>query len=164
MDVSIEAFSDLYQAHAPSVFRYLMYLTGDQSLAEDLMQETFLQAFKTIGSFRGESSLLTWLCAIARNVRAHHARRQRETLPLTDAEALPAETRALHLICEESQQLDQLRAGFRCLEAGQRQVLAMRLGAEMSFREIGEALGKTETWDRVTFYRSRMQLKEKLEA
>ena len=59
---------ELYLMHRQAVFSYLMSLTHDQTLAEDLLSETFLQAMRSLDSFRGDSSVRTWLCGIARNL------------------------------------------------------------------------------------------------
>ena len=58
----------IYRQNADTVFRYLMSMTGSADLSEELTQETFYQAVKSIDKFDGSSKVSTWLCGIARNV------------------------------------------------------------------------------------------------
>ena len=64
----MESFEELYLEHRQAVYAYLLRLTRDTDRAEDLLSETFLQAIRSAPSFRGESSVRTWLCGIARNL------------------------------------------------------------------------------------------------
>ena len=64
----MKEMEQLYRRHKDELYRYLLALTGDREAAGDLLQETFLQAMLGIGRFRGESSVRTWLFAIARNL------------------------------------------------------------------------------------------------
>ena len=70
-------FEDAFRRHQREIYLYLTKVSGDRQLAEDLTQETFLRAFRAALSFRGESSIRTWLFAIARNVLLFHQRRRR---------------------------------------------------------------------------------------
>ena len=64
----MESLEEIYQKHARTVYAYLLGRTRNQDLAEELTQETFFQAVRTIDTFRGDSKLSTWLCGIARNL------------------------------------------------------------------------------------------------
>ena len=63
----MEPVDEIYQQYADEVKRFLVCLTGDSDLAEELTQETFYQALKNLNSFRGDCAPQTWLCAIAKN-------------------------------------------------------------------------------------------------
>jgi RNA polymerase sigma-70 factor (ECF subfamily) len=75
------AFRECYEQHAPALMRVLLRLLGDRSLAEDVLQETFVAAFDAVGSFRADARLSTWLTSIALrralNLRRGEARRQK---------------------------------------------------------------------------------------
>jgi RNA polymerase sigma-70 factor (ECF subfamily) len=71
----MDAWARLYQDHFEYLLRHLAYLTGDVSLAEDLVQESFANAFAGLSRFQGRSSFSTWLCGIANNVARQHFRR-----------------------------------------------------------------------------------------
>src|SRR5687768_15167977 len=68
------AFRLIFEQHHRFVFRFLYGMVGERRLAEELMQETFMQAYKNIGTLREEAKLLSWLCGIARHVALHSLR------------------------------------------------------------------------------------------
>lgn len=139
----------LYRTYSRKVYCYLLSLSSNPELSEDLMQETFLKAALKIGSFRQESSLSSWLCAIAKNLYMDAMRRQKTSVS--------AEDLALY---EDFQKRD-LRI-FSCLHdlpEPYREIVYLRTFCSMSFREIGEILNKTESWSRVMYYRGKEKLK-----
>lgn len=77
----LRAFQTLYRRHVDRVYGLCWRLTGDRSCAEELTQETFIQAWKTLGGFRGQSALATWLHRIAVNVALAERRRELRRLP-----------------------------------------------------------------------------------
>lgn len=62
-----KCFHELYETYSNNIYRYLLVLTHDKDISEEITQETFYQAFKNIKSFQGKCSIYTWLCAIAKN-------------------------------------------------------------------------------------------------
>ncbi len=64
---TVESMEEIYQSYAKTVYRYLMSLTRSEDLAEELTQETFVQAIRCIGKYDESCKLSTWLCAIAKN-------------------------------------------------------------------------------------------------
>ena len=72
----MRGFEELYHTHGKPVYRFLLALTGDESQAEELLQETFYQAFLHIDRFEGRSSLYTWLCCIGKNAWLRECRRR----------------------------------------------------------------------------------------
>lgn len=148
---------ELYQRYAQVVFRYLMSLTHDADLAEELTQETFYQAIRSSDRFDQSCKVSTWLCGIARNVLRSHRRRnplveevqeQDQTTPSAEADVMHAQSRM-----ELFKQLHRLAEPYR-------EVVYLRTFGDLSFKEVGEVLGKTENWARITFYRGKEKLRE----
>ena len=81
-------FDEIYRIYFSQVYRYALFLTNNEHLSEEITQETFFKALQAIDSFRGESSIKTWLCSIAKNIYLSGLRKK-ETLPLED---IPIET------------------------------------------------------------------------
>ena len=155
--MSLTDLDATYRDHAASVYRFLLAKTGSKQLAEELTQETFYQAVKSVDRFDGSSRISTWLIGIAGNVLANHARK-RQSIPVSDevidrTPVASAEEEALSRLGRE----DILTAVHRIPEPG-REVLYLRLLGALSFREIGAVLGQTENWARVTFYRAKLLL------
>ena len=141
---------EMYQAYSRKVYGYLLSLCGRPDLAEDLMQDTFLKAAQKIDSFHGESSLSTWLCAIAKRLWLDDLRknkRQAEEEPEKLLTGYLDEKRDLRLF----QYLHEIEDPFR-------EVILLRTFAALSFKEIGEIFSKSENWARVTFFRGKEKL------
>ena len=147
----------VYREHSASVYRFLLAKTGSRQLAEELTQETFYQAVKSIDRFDGSCQVTTFLFGIAKNVWYNACRKeQKAAVPLEETEpiAVPsAETDVLARMGRE----EILSAIHRMSEPG-REVLYLRLLGSLSFAEIGSILGRTENWARVTYYRAKQQL------
>lgn len=150
----------LYRQYAKTVYKYLISLTGSEDLAEELTQETFYQAIKSINSYDGSCRITTWLCAIAKNQLRTYRRKHPDSVDWEDyqgtAPSAEAEAEAAW------SKLDLFTKLHSCPEP-YREVLYMRLLGDLSFREIGQALGKTENWARVTYYRGKEKLRKELE-
>ena len=150
---------DLYEQHARQVFRYLFSITGEQDTAEELTQETFYQAVRSIDRFDGSCKVSVWLCQIAKHLWYQHLRKANRETELPEEAELPLVPSAEEEAVSRSGQLDLLRRVHELPEPG-REVVYLRAFGGLSFREIGDVLGKTETWARVTFYRGKERLKQ----
>lgn len=151
-----------YTQHAKDVYRYLLSLSHDEDLAEELTQETFFRAMRTIGSYDGSCKLSVWLCQIGRHLwyqwlEKHSKRKQVE---LTDE--IPGEDSPEKAVLLRMDKTALYQAVHRLPEP-MREVVHMRLTGEFSFAEIGGILGKSENWARVTFYRAKKKMMEEME-
>ena len=154
----MDDMSAIYQQHAQTVYKFLLAQCRDPDLAEELTQETFYQAVRSIGRFDGSCKVSVWLCQIAKHLWYQHLRKHKREVPIPDQ---PPEVPVLSSeegLLEQEGRLDLLRS-IHSLPADQREVVYRRAFGGLSFREIGDVLGKTETWARVTFYRSKEKLR-----
>lgn len=154
----MEPMEEIYRAHAGTVYRYLLTLSGDADTAEELTQETFYQAVKSLNRYDGSCKVTTWLCAIAKNQYQAWRRKHPFEEPLEAGFAASAQTDLLRRV-EYLELLQRIHA----LEEPVREVLYLRLFGELSFREIGDVLHRTENWARVTYYRGKERLRKELE-
>ena len=150
---------EIYEENYPIVYGYLLSLCGDIPLAEDLAAETFFRAFLHPRRYDGQCKLSTWLCTIGRNLYLNERKRQNRLRALFSRPALSPDPEALLL---EKEQITESYRAAQQLEAPASYVFFMRLEG-LSFRQIGDALGKTENWARVTFYRAKVKLQERME-
>lgn len=154
----MDDMEQIYQRHAQTVYKFLLSQTHDQDLAEELTQETFYQAVRSIGRFDGSCKVSVWLCQIAKHLWYQHLRKHRREGPMPeDIPEVPAPSAEAGLL-EREGRLDLLRQ-IHTLPPDAREVVYLRAFGGLSFREIGDVLGKTETWARVTFYRSKEKLR-----
>ena len=154
----MDDMEQIYQRHAQTVYKFLLSQTHDQDLAEELTQETFYQAVRSIGRFDGSCKVSVWLCQIAKHLWYQHLRKHRREGPMPeDIPEVPAPSAEAGLL-EREGRLDLLRQ-IHTLPPDAREAVYLRAFGGLSFREIGDVLGKTETWARVTFYRSKEKLR-----
>ena len=148
----------IYRSHAQTVYKFLLAQCRDPDLAEELTQETFYRAVCSIDRFDGSCKLSVWLCQIAKHLWYQHLRkRQKETVPLETAPETPVPS-AEDGVLDQEGRLTLLRQIHRLPEP-QREVIYLRAFGNLSCREIGDVLGKTENWARVTFYRTKEKLR-----
>jgi RNA polymerase sigma-70 factor (ECF subfamily) len=148
---------EVYRQYARTVYRYLVSLCHDPDLAEELTQETFCQAIRSVGSYDGRCKMSTWLCGVAKNVLRTHLRKHPPAEPLEDAPLAVPSAEAETISGEE--RLGLMRR-LHALPEPCREVVYLRIFGSLSFREIGEVLDRTENWARVTFYRAKEKLKD----
>lgn len=155
----MEDMDAVYRQHAQTVYKFLLSQCHDPHLAEELTQETFYQAVRSIDRFDGRCRVSVWLCQIAKHLWYQHLRKSGRETELPEENQLPLIPSAEEETVRRSGQLDLLRRIHALPEPG-REVVYLRAFGGLSFREIGDVLGKTETWARVTFYRGKERLKQ----
>lgn len=156
----MEPMEEVYGRYASTVYKYLLSLTRDPGLAEELTQETFFRAIRASGSFDGRSKVPTWLCSIAKNALSEYRRKHRRTVPIDEAEGLYAPSAEDETVGNE-ERLGLLKK-LHSLPEPFREVIYLRSFFDLSFREIGGIMGKTENWARVTYFRGKDRLERML--
>lgn len=157
----MKEFNEFYKRHNNEIYKYLFYLTGNKEDSEELLQETFLQAFKSIEKFRGDCSISTWLYAIAKNCYYKYLRKKRENVSIENAsEVIDGITPEVAF--EKNQEITRVREAISKLEEPFKEVVILRCINERSFKEIGYILNKNENWARVTFHRAKAKLGKEL--
>lgn len=155
---------EFYDEYSELVFRYLFKLCGSSDLAEELTQETFYQAIRTSDRFRGECKPSVWLCQIARHSWYKYLEKNKRTkgsIPIEECN-VTEETNIDDRIADAEDKM-RIYAKMQELSGELREVLYLRILGELSFREIGTIMKKSENWARVTFFRAKNALKEKCE-
>jgi len=157
-------FSDLYRLHLRDVYSYAYYRIGNHHDAEDLTEQTFLQAYRHFERAQRESNgrpLRPWLIRIAHNLAANYYRdrSRRPQTPIEDASVLsaPHDTEAL---VEGRERLERIIEGVRELPDDRREALIMRFALGMDNREIARALGRSDGATKVLLHRATRQLQE----
>lgn len=157
------AFSELYDLHAPSVYRYLLYRVREPSDAEDITSEVFTRAFAHIGGYRWQGkSFLAWLYTIARNALTDRHRRERPTVDLDDAYGLAEDGPTAHDRAVHGEEVAALRGAVRHLTDEQQEVLVLRFVQNRSSREVASILGKNEGAIRALQFRALGRLRKLL--
>ena len=151
----------LYEEYFETVNKYLFCLTHNNDVSEELTQETFYRAVKKIDTYKGECKISVWLCQIAKNLWYDECRKTKKIIKSEENDLLNIQ--ALDTIEEQVVANDgkiSLYKRMQNLDDKTREVMYLRITGELSFKEIGIILNKTENWARVTFYRGKNKLKE----
>ena len=152
-----EDFATIYGEYRQMVYRFVFRLCRNESLADEVTQETFYRAMRSFGKFRGDSSVASWLCGIARNVY-YSTMRQPQTLPLEEAEKVHGPDIAEALVASDRQMAAQKL--LHRLPEPYREVFTLRTFCDLSHAQIGELFEKSDAWARVTYFRARQMLQE----
>ena len=161
------AFTELYKAHLRDVYSYSYYRVGNHHDAEDLTEQTFLQAYRHFERAQRESDgrpLRPWLIRIAHNLAANYYRdrSRRPQTAIDDADALVA-THTTEALVEDREDLNRILECVRRLPDDRREALIMRFALGMDNREIARALGRTDGATKVLIHRAIKQLEKGLE-
>lgn len=161
MEQNIE---EIYENYSKNVYNFLFCLCHNESLAEELTQETFYLAMKNIDNFRGECKIEVWLCQIAKNLWYKELKRMKKAKVISmDAEFGEIKsTLDLESDFIEGEQIAEIYREIEKLDSPDNELMYMRLTTELKFKDIADVLGKSESWARVTFYRWKEDLKKKL--
>ncbi|MCD8382592.1 MAG: sigma-70 family RNA polymerase sigma factor [Clostridiales bacterium] len=155
----MEPFEDVYDRYFRDVFQFAYSMCGDAHLAEEITQETFFKALQQIDRFRGECSVKSWLFQIARNHYLSRCRKDRHLTSLEDTPEL-VQTGSVEERLLDRESAMELHRKLHRLPEPYREVFSLRVFGELSFADIGDLFGKSDSWARVTFYRARCKLKE----
>lgn len=162
------AFGLIFEQHARFVYKFIRAMLGEASAAEELTQETFLAAYKSIGGLRGAAHLRTWLCAIAKNVVYKHLRSRRRETAGTSGEAVESLGTAddKNPLPDErflSRELNGLiRAALAELDDDKRLVFTLKELQHLSYREISEITGCTIPKLKTDLHRAKIEMRRAL--
>jgi len=155
-------FEMVFRENNQFIFRFLMKLCGDVSLAEELTQETFFRAYMNFASLQHKEKASVWLCQIAKNSYFAWFNEQKRKMPIQQiqlADSTPD-------IAELFQEKDLAGRAFSCLDAldePYKEVFTLCTFGGLSLKDISAMYAKSESWARVTFYRAKQKIMEGLE-
>jgi len=153
---------EVYQSYAQTVFKYLLSLSHDDDLAEELTAETFYQAYKSIHRYNGDCKMVVWLCQIAKHLwyRELERRKKYKSVDLDDVCEVEDTRMTPDLTVLAAESKVEIYRQLHLLDESTREVMYLRLMGDLSYREIGDVLNKSENWARVTFYRGKEKMKK----
>jgi RNA polymerase sigma-70 factor, ECF subfamily len=163
-----EAFGELVHTYQERLYNSLIHLLGNEHEAQDVTQDAFVQAFRRLDSFRGQSGFYTWIFRIARNLAISRLRRRRATSSLHHSDGTLREIEgsdgAPHHPLESVETISRVRQALANLEEDQRTILVLREFEGMDYEAIAELLEIPVGTVRSRLHRARQQLKDELTA
>lgn len=154
-------FEKLFNENRTFIFKYLMKMTQDASLAEELTQETFFRAYMNFSSLRNKEKAPVWLCQIAKNTYFTWYNEQKKKEPLDDLETVSDGTSIEDAFVQKELSQKALLC-LHSLEEPYKEVFMLSVFGGFSLKDISLIFGKSESWARVTFYRAKQKLLEKM--
>ena len=158
-------FERIYHTYFKDVYLYILRLSGNEHIAEEITSDAFFKAMRSVGSFRGDCDVRVWLCQIAKNCYYSYEKKSRKA-ERVDEEAIRDVPDPAPSVAEEMAKRDEIERIERVLHGIRepyKEVFMWRVYAELSFKQIAEMFGKTENWACVTYHRARKMIREGLE-
>ena len=154
-------FEMVFRENNSFIFRFLMKLCGDVSLAEELTQETFFRAYMNMAALRNEEKVAIWLCQIAKNTYFAWFNEQKRKQPIS--QPIPADsTPDIAELFEEKELAGRAFSVLHALEEPYKEVFVLSVFGSLSLKDISAMFGKSESWARVTYYRAKQKIMEGL--
>lgn len=156
----MQDFDKIYAEYYSIVYKFVMGLCQSRETAEEITQEAFFKALKNIDSFKGNCKISTWLCQIAKNTFYSHAKKQIKNTVYPTGGVISDEN--IEKSFEDKDEAFLVLKVLHKLKEPYKEVFYLRTFGELSFSQIGLIFGKTESWARVTYHRSKIKIREEL--
>lgn len=150
-------FEKIYNCYMKDVYKYTLALSHNPDIAEEITQETFFKALKSINSFKGECKLSVWLCQIAKNTYYSYCEKEKRRTDFVEETYCSFENDI-----DNSDQAFELHKRLHNLPEPYKEVFSLRVFGELPFAKIAELFGKTESWARVTYHRAKLKMEEQI--
>ena len=154
-------FEEIYRDYFKDVFLYLKALCRDESVSEEIAQETFVKALSAIDSYDGRKDIRAWLFTIAKNTYYTYCRRK--SISAEEIKETSAPDVILTERLENSEKAMEIHKILHNLKEPYKEVFNLRVFGELSFGRIGEIFGKSPGWARITYFRAKEKITEQLE-
>ncbi|MCL2163251.1 MAG: RNA polymerase sigma factor [Oscillospiraceae bacterium] len=153
-----ESFEQIYIEHFSAVYKYVLSLSQNEAVAEEVTQETFFKAMQSMGKFSGTCKLYIWLCQIAKNTYFSFYQKQKRHMPSDNTDLISE-------VDIETEYLDKdtakrLHVLLHDLDEPYKEVFTLRVFVELPFSQISKLFGKTDSWARLIYYRAKKKLQE----
>ncbi len=158
-------FEDLYRTYFTDVFLYILRLSGNEHIAEEITSETFCKAMQSINSFRGDCDIRVWLCQIAKNSYYTYWKKAGKTDSLEDMDLnnIPSQEETTEEQLARKAETMRIQKILHSMPDPYREVFMWRVFADLSFQQIGDIFHKSDNWACVTYHRARKMIKCRLE-
>ncbi len=156
-------FENIYNQYFYDVYKYMLSLCQNETIAEEVTQTTFCKAMEGIENFKGNCSYFVWLCQIAKNTYFTFYKKQKRVVPISKFDAsfeLVSSFENTYIDKETSKRLHQL---LHEMNEPYKEIFMLRVFGELPYSQIGELFNKTESWARLTFYRAKKELRRRLD-
>ncbi|MDC3425146.1 RNA polymerase sigma factor [Aquibacillus sp. 3ASR75-11] len=157
----MDEFESIYIQYFRDVYSFVLSLSRNEKIAEEITQETFFKALKSIDKFNGNCKINVWLCQIAKNTYFTYLGKQKRYDSADDVGEKASENGIEAMILDKEKTL-RIHQILHSLDEPYKEVFTLRVFGELSFKQISQLFEKTESWARVTFHRAKQKIQSML--
>lgn len=153
-------FEEIYEFYFKDIYYFLLGLSSDSNITEELTQDTFFKAFNNLDSYKPNKDIRAWLFTIARNNYYTYYRINKKKVNMPSEQIYLEENNDIHFvknIVDKDLAID-IHKFIHTMEDPYKEVFYLRVFGELSYKDIGKIFSKTDSWARVVFFRSRKQI------
>jgi RNA polymerase sigma factor (sigma-70 family) len=157
---NVTEFESIYNQYFRDVYSFVLSLSRNEQIAEEITQETFIKALKNIDKFKGNCKINVWLCQIAKNTYFTYLDKQKRF----GTDDIPEEIsqNSIESMIMNKEETFRLHKVLHRLKDPYKEVFTLRVFGELSFKQISQLFEKTESWARVTFHRAKGKIRDLL--
>lgn len=153
-------FESIYNLYFRDVYSFVLSLSRNEKIAEEITQETFFKALKSIDHFNGHCKMNVWLCQIAKNTYFTYLDKQKR-FDINDITDQASENSIEEMLLNKEKAF-LIHEILHSLDEPYKEVFTLRVFGELSFKQISQLFQKTESWARVTFHRAKRKIQNLL--
>lgn len=154
-------FEKIYTENTDFIYKYLLKFCGNSSVAEELTQETFFRAYMNFKNLRNKAKAPVWLCQIAKNTYFAWYNEQKKQSSFEESDDVKDDF-SIESFFEKKELTEKAFECLHSLEEPYKEVFMLSVFGQLSLKEISRLFGKSESWARVTFYRAKQKLAERM--
>lgn len=157
---NVTEFESIYSKYFRDVYSFVLSLSRNEKIAEEITQETFFKVLKSIDNFNGHCKINVWLCQIAKNTYFTYLNKQKrfDTNDITEQ----ASESSIEEMLLNKERTFLVHKVLHALDEPYKEVFTLRVFGELSFKQISQLFEKTESWARVTFHRAKHKIQDLL--
>ena len=153
-----QEFHEIYEKYSSDLYTFILRMCGNEQLAKDILQDTMLKAMTSAESFKGNCSVRTWLCTIAKNLFYDHLKKAENNNQSIESISEPVSQVNIETCFADKEIALHIHRLLHDLDEPYREVFTLRVFAELKFSDIGNVFGKSENWAGVTYFRAKQKL------
>lgn len=156
-------FEKIYKLYFSSVYKYSLKLCRSQHVAEEITSQTFFKAINNIDKFQGKCNINSWLCQIAKNAYYTYLKKNKRFVELNSLTKIEDTSTDIQEQLANSEISMEIFKALHLIEEPYKEVFALRVLGELSFKQIAEIYSKTENWACVTYHRAKNKIQTIME-
>lgn len=160
--MGIASLEEIYRLYFNDVFRFILSMSRNETIAEDITSETFMKAMVSLDKFEGKCDIRVWLCQIAKNSYLHYLEKKENSCVSIDDVSV-ADTFDMEQIFAESETATQIYRLLHTLAEPYKEVFYLRTFCNLSFKQIGLIFEKSDNWACVTYHRAKAKIQKQME-